>query len=231
MHGLVVVRGNGEVGWIVVSPGDTAPLDTANLNITHSAVSSWYRVGGMAGRPSPSPRPQQLQHLGLVRQHRQPWQPALQSHSYYTVGWEASLSTSNISILTVALKHSQYLSALKAISFNFLSPVVTAIGLKIYVTSTTEHSRLLDPYAVLGSIGFLLFLFYLVYNFLNNNGVGRSSSRRRRRRHNEFLPFHYKAGCISFLLNSYENVVLYKNTNELWLACLSVSISDKELVL
>ena len=133
MHGLVVVRGNGEVGWIVVSPGDIAPLDTANLNITHSAVSSWYRVVGMAGRPSPSPRPQQLQHLGLVRQHRQPWQPALQSHSYYSVGWEASLSTSNISILTVALKHSQYLSALKAISFNFLSPVVTAIGLKIYV--------------------------------------------------------------------------------------------------
>ena len=81
---------------------------------------------------------------------------------------------------------------------------------------TTVHSRLLDPYAVLGSIGFLLFLFYLVYNFLNNNGVGRSSRRRRRkRRHNEFLPFHYKAGCISLLLNSHENVVLYQNTNEL----------------
>jgi hypothetical protein len=34
----------------------------------------------------------------------------------------------------------------------------------------------LDPYAVLGLLGFLVFLFYVIYNFINNNG-GRRFSR------------------------------------------------------
>ena len=32
----------------------------------------------------------------------------------------------------------------------------------------------MDPYAVLALLGFLVFLFYVIYSFLNNSGNGRS---------------------------------------------------------
>jgi hypothetical protein len=32
-----------------------------------------------------------------------------------------------------------------------------------------------DPYAVLALLGFLVFLFYIIYSFLNNSGNGRRS--------------------------------------------------------
>ena len=36
-------------------------------------------------------------------------------------------------------------------------------------------SPAVDPYAVLALLGFLVFLFYIIYNFLNNTGGGRRS--------------------------------------------------------
>ena len=34
----------------------------------------------------------------------------------------------------------------------------------------------MDPYAILALLGFLVFLFYIIYNFINNSGDGRSFS-------------------------------------------------------
>ena len=34
----------------------------------------------------------------------------------------------------------------------------------------------MDPYAILALLGFLVFLFYIIYNFINNSGDGRSLS-------------------------------------------------------
>ena len=34
----------------------------------------------------------------------------------------------------------------------------------------------LDPYALLALLGFLVFMFYIIYNFINNTGSGRSFS-------------------------------------------------------
>ena len=31
----------------------------------------------------------------------------------------------------------------------------------------------MDPYAILALLGFLVFLFYIIYNFINNSGDGR----------------------------------------------------------
>ena len=38
------------------------------------------------------------------------------------------------------------------------------------------YRSVLDPYAVLALLGFLVFLFYIIYNFINNSGDGRSLS-------------------------------------------------------
>ena len=35
---------------------------------------------------------------------------------------------------------------------------------------------MLDPYAVLALLGFLVFMFYIIYNFINNTGNGRAFS-------------------------------------------------------
>ena len=35
---------------------------------------------------------------------------------------------------------------------------------------------MLDPYALLALLGFLVFMFYIIYNFINNTGSGRSFS-------------------------------------------------------
>ena len=34
----------------------------------------------------------------------------------------------------------------------------------------------LDPYALLALLGFLVFMFYIIYNFINNTGNGRAFS-------------------------------------------------------
>ena len=37
------------------------------------------------------------------------------------------------------------------------------------------HRYAIDPYAVLAILGFMVFLFYTIYNFLNSTGNGKRS--------------------------------------------------------
>ena len=43
-------------------------------------------------------------------------------------------------------------------------------------TLDVVFSSVLDPYALLALLGFLVFMFYIIYNFINATGSGRSFS-------------------------------------------------------
>ena len=55
-----------------------------------------------------------------------------------------------------------------------LSHLWVTLTLSLLQFSSSLYRSVMDPYAILALLGFLVFLFYIIYNFINNSGDGRS---------------------------------------------------------